>query len=118
MKLSGFSIIRWQSRMTPGNAFLSEATTSGPIVMFGTKCPSMTSTWSRVPPPSSAALASGASREKFADKIEGAISIAISGAALLTLPEERDYTRKFTGAYRKVKAGHLLACHHGIVQRF
>src|SRR6266850_6972429 len=103
--------------MMPGNAFLSEATTSGPIVIFGTKCPSMTSTWSRVPPPSSAALASAASREKFADRIEGASSMAISGVALLPLPEKRDYTRKFTGACRKVQAGHMLAGHHGIVQR-
>ena len=55
MNSSGFSIIRWQSS---GNlvALRSDFTTGGPIVRFGTKCPSMMSTWMTLPP----ALARGA----------------------------------------------------------
>src|SRR5882724_4280527 len=43
--------------------------------MFGTKCPSMMSTCSSVPPPSSACLACAAKLAKLADRIEGASSI-------------------------------------------
>src|SRR5438552_19028092 len=41
--------IRWQSNVVRGRAFLSEATTNGPKVIFCTKWPSITSTWSTVP---------------------------------------------------------------------
>src|SRR5215470_7477195 len=75
MNSSGLSIIRWQSKMVSGKALRSEATTGGPMVRFGTKCPSMMSTCSSVPPPSSACLACAAKFAKFADKIEGASSI-------------------------------------------
>src|SRR5258707_530172 len=43
--------------------------------MFGTKCPSMMSTCSNVPPPSSACFACAARLAKLADRIEGASSI-------------------------------------------
>src|SRR5436309_4949948 len=95
MNSSGFSIIRWQSRVALGRAFLSEATTSGPIVIFGTKCPSITSQWSTVPPPSSAAFASSPSRAKFAESIDGASSMVMGPGPLLPTSEKRDYTRKF-----------------------
>src|SRR6185503_16523011 len=49
-----------------------ERTTGGPRVMLGTKCPSMTSTWTRPAPPRPAAAISSPSRAKSADRIEGA----------------------------------------------
>src|SRR5258708_5846028 len=92
MNSSACSIIRWQSRMALGRAFLSDATTGGPIVIFGTKWPSITSTWRTVPPPSSAAFASSPSRAKFAESIEGASSIVMgSGPLLPFLRENRLY---------------------------
>src|SRR5258708_24844696 len=92
MNSSGCSIIRWQSRMVLGRAFLSEATTNGPIVIFGTKWPSITSQWSTVPPPSSAAFASSPSRAKFAERIEGASSMVMGSELLLPfLGEKRLY---------------------------
>ena len=42
--------------------------------MFGTKCPSMTSTWITVPPPRSAAATSSANRAKSAESIDGSNS--------------------------------------------
>src|SRR5215212_7842371 len=48
-------------------------TTSGPIVMFGTKCPSITSTWIQSPPAWSTARTSSPSRAKSAERIEGAM---------------------------------------------
>src|SRR5204862_32492 len=62
---------------------------------FGTKCPSITSQWSTVPPPSSAAFASSASRAKFAESIDGASSMVMGPGPLLPTSEKRDYTRKF-----------------------
>src|SRR5229473_7736622 len=75
MKSSGFSIIKWQSKGTLEIVLRSEATTGGPIVRFGTKCPSITSRWSTVPPPSMAASASAPSCAKLAERMEGASSI-------------------------------------------
>src|SRR5260370_888193 len=78
--------------MALGRAFRSEAATSGPIVIFGTKWPSITSTCNTVPPPSSAAFASSASRAKFAESIEGASSMVMdSGRLLPFLREKRLY---------------------------
>ena len=45
----GSSIMRWTSSGTFAT-FFSERTTGTPIVMLGTKCPSMTSTWNQVGP--------------------------------------------------------------------
>src|SRR5258708_1452199 len=61
--------------------------TGGPIVRFGTKCPSITSRCRTVPPPSRAASASAPSCAKLAERIEGASSINVA------LPLF-DYTRK------------------------
>lgn len=55
------------------------------MVILGTKWPSITSTWSRVAPPRTAALASSARRAKSADKMDGAISIKASPRVLLSL---------------------------------
>src|ERR1019366_291492 len=97
MYSSGFSIIRWQSSGT-STASRSEATTGGPIVILGTKWPSMTSTWRRVAPPRTASLASSARRAKSADNMDGAISIKtklLSGAfhQILAREEGRPYAR-------------------------
>src|SRR5438477_9707119 len=83
MYWSGFSIIRWQSSGT-SVTLRNDLTTGGPMVMLGTKWPSITSTCSSVPPPASAARASSARRAKSADKIDGASSIMqrFSGAIL------------------------------------
>src|SRR5229473_8628497 len=73
---SGFSIIRWQSS---GNfvTLRSDFTTGGPIVRFGTKCPSIISTWTTLPPPSPAARTCSPRRAKSAERIEGASSINV-----------------------------------------
>src|SRR5579864_3346237 len=75
IKSSGFSIIKWQSKGALAMVFRSEATTGGPIVRFGTKCPSITSRCSTVPPPSIAADASAPSCAKLAERMDGASSI-------------------------------------------
>jgi len=56
-----------------GRAFLSEATTNGPNVIFGTKVAvHPRPQWSTVPPPLSASFASSPSASaKFAERIEG-----------------------------------------------
>src|SRR5260370_348815 len=74
--------------MALGRAFRSEAATSGPIVIFGTKWPSITSTCNTVPPPSSAAFASSASRAKFAESIEGASSMVMGRSRPLPMTIE------------------------------
>ena len=57
------------------------STTTGPIVIFGTKRPSITSTWIQSAPAASTARTSSASRPKSADKIDGATMIGLCGAA-------------------------------------
>ena len=54
------------------------STVIGPIVMLGTKCPSITSTWIQSAPAASIARTSSPSREKSAERMEG----EISGAAM------------------------------------
>ena len=62
-------------------------TTSGPIVMFGTKWPSMTSTWIQSAPAATTSRTSSPSRAKSADRIEGAMTIGLrSGSGLSDLP--------------------------------
>ncbi len=56
----------------------SDATTGGPIVTFGTKCPSMTSTWSQSAEGATSPTCS-ASMPKSADNTDGAIR-SVSGA--------------------------------------
>jgi len=60
-------------------------TIRGPIVIFGTKCPSITSTCIQSAPAASAAWTSSPSFEKSADNIEGAI-IFISKKSPIGLP--------------------------------
>jgi hypothetical protein len=47
------------------------------MVRFGTKCPSMISTWMTLAPPSAAARTCSPSRAKSAERIEGASSINV-----------------------------------------
>src|SRR6266481_331268 len=49
-----------------------DLTTSGPMLMFGTKTPSMTSTWMRSAPARSASVTCSPRRAKSAARIEGA----------------------------------------------
>src|SRR6202162_438566 len=97
---SGFSIIKWQSKIAAGIAARSDLTTGGPMVIFGTKWPSITSTCSNVPPPSSAAFASTASCAKFADNIDGASSIL--GNAALLHQHSQDYTQLYQAIVQRV----------------
>src|SRR5271165_4764149 len=69
------SIIRWQSKGLSVSG-LSAATTGGPKVMLGTKCPSMTSRWIQSAPAAAIARTSSPSLEKSDDKIEGAMITA------------------------------------------
>src|ERR1700730_9588223 len=105
IKSSGRSIIRWQSKIASGIDARSDLTTGGPMVMFGTKWPSITSTCSSVPPASSADLASTASCAKFADNIDGANSIL--GNAALLQQYSRDYTQLYQAIVQRVL---LLFC--------
>ena len=69
---SGSTIIRWTSRGAVA-AFRIAATTAGPMVMLGTKRPSITSTWSRSAPAFSTARTSSARRPKSAERSDGAM---------------------------------------------
>ena len=72
---AGRSIMRWTSR-TPPAACTSSAiddAISGPIVIGGTKWPSMTSTWITRAPTSITSATCAPSFEKSADRIDGAI---------------------------------------------
>ncbi|MND02511.1 hypothetical protein D3C83_219110 [compost metagenome] len=48
------------------------------MVMFGTKCPSITSTWIRSAPPASAAAMAAPSAAKSAERIDGAMRIGFA----------------------------------------
>src|SRR4051794_8468998 len=71
---SGYSIMRWTSTSAPArgpcSAIASPA--SGPIVIGGTKCPSMTSTWMTPAPASSTSATCSPRRAKAAAGVEGA----------------------------------------------
>jgi hypothetical protein len=47
---------------------------AGPKLMFGTKCPSITSRWKKSAPKPCTSSISAPSFAKFADKIDGAIN--------------------------------------------
>ena len=70
MYLSGSTIIRCTSSGRVA-AFLIASTTTGPMVMLGTKRPSITSTWIQSAPAASTARTSSARRPKSEDRIEG-----------------------------------------------
>jgi hypothetical protein len=100
MNLSGSSIIKWQSSGT-STALRKEATTGGPMVIFGTKWPSMTSTCNRLPPPSIACLACAAKREKSAESTEGAIcgkNTRLTKELLSILPFKTGDSRRLYGS--------------------
>ena len=65
----------------------SAATTSGPIVIGGTKCPSMTSTWITRAPASSTSCTCSPSRSKSAARIDGATRGARQRAPASYLPQ-------------------------------
>ena len=61
----GSEIIKWLCTGTVACSRIA-STTSGPMVMFFTKCPSITSTWTESTPPSTARRTSSPSRAKSA----------------------------------------------------
>ena len=71
---SGLSIIRWTSMAPPASWTWSaiEPATSGPIVIGGTKWPSITSTWITLAPAAITSATCEPSIEKSAERIEGA----------------------------------------------
>src|SRR5262249_3244078 len=73
--LSGSVIIKWTSSGTRA-ALRTASTTNGPIVRFGTKWPSIISTWSQSAPASSTARICSPRQVKSDDSIEGAIFIS------------------------------------------
>src|SRR5579871_3481312 len=71
--LSGSVIIRCTSSLVLVT-LRSASTTSGPMVMFGTKWPSMTSTCRVLQPAASSGEIESPSRAKSAERIDGRIS--------------------------------------------
>mmetsp|Transcript_9758 Transcript_9758/g.26345 ORF Transcript_9758/g.26345 Transcript_9758/m.26345 type:complete len:222 (-) Transcript_9758:104-769(-) len=72
-RCSGSTIMRWQSSTASGSFLRRASTTRGPMVMLGTKRPSMTSTCTQSAPAFSTSSTSCPSLEKSADKIDGEI---------------------------------------------
>ena len=75
MKGSQGAIIRCTSKVF-FECGLSACTTSGPMVMFGTKWPSITSTWIQSQPAASMARTSSPSRAKSAERMDGAMMMS------------------------------------------
>ena len=73
---SGSSIIRWASRGRSVRESMA-STMKGPMEMFGTNRPSMTSIWIRSAPARSTARTSSARRVKSADRMDGEIWITV-----------------------------------------
>src|SRR5580658_8573710 len=71
-KKSGSSIIRWWSSLSRVMRRM-HSVTGGPSVRFGTKCPSMISTWSVSMPAASTVLICSPRRAKSAARIDGRI---------------------------------------------
>src|SRR3954470_6931101 len=92
---SGRSIIRWTSMKPPASCTWSRmpATISGPIVIGGTKCPSITSTWMTRAPASITVAIWSPSRLKSADRIDGATRRP-SGYSVAM--DAREYRRRTT----------------------
>ena len=63
-------------------ALRTASTTTGPMVMLGTKRPSITSTWIQSAPAASTARTSSASRPKSAERMEGAMRMGMRMAVL------------------------------------
>src|SRR5262245_15649771 len=83
---SGRSTMRWQSRSPPRSWTSSRnaSTISDPIVIGGTKCPSMTSTWITRAPASITVTTCCSSRAKLLARSDGAISPFGIGRGSLT----------------------------------
>ncbi len=81
---SGASIIRWTSSAPPAECTRSaiDAATSGPIVIGGTKCPSITSTWITRAPAAITSSTCAPSWAKSAERIEGATRRSSSSSAM------------------------------------
>src|SRR5712692_7996595 len=75
-KCCGWVTIRCASKGTLVRGRI-EDTTAGPIVRFGTKCPSITSMWIMSAPASTASFTCSPRRSNRADRMEGAILIRI-----------------------------------------
>ncbi len=95
---AGSVIIRWVSKKR-SLWFRSDATTGGPMVRFGTKWPSITSTWSQSVPGVTRATAS-ARLPKSAERIEGATRRSGGWEAEATIGSEP------TGGSRACDPGH------------
>ena len=80
-KASGSWIIRWVSSgsLVAGR---SHFTSTGPNVMLGTNRPSITSTWIRSAPAASTSLTCSASRDRSAERMDGAILMRLSSFGL------------------------------------
>mmetsp|Transcript_20675 Transcript_20675/g.45362 ORF Transcript_20675/g.45362 Transcript_20675/m.45362 type:complete len:219 (+) Transcript_20675:214-870(+) len=72
-RCSASTIIRWQSKRAFGSLFRSDSTTSGPMVMLGTKRPSITSTCTQSAPAPMTSSTSFPKLAKSAERIDGAI---------------------------------------------
>mmetsp|Transcript_100081 Transcript_100081/g.266009 ORF Transcript_100081/g.266009 Transcript_100081/m.266009 type:complete len:220 (+) Transcript_100081:396-1055(+) len=81
-RCSGSTIMRWQSRKASGSFLRNASTTNGPMVMLGTKRPSMTSTWTQSAPAFRTSSTSWPSLEKSAERIEGEICTLFSFISL------------------------------------
>mmetsp|Transcript_1562 Transcript_1562/g.5144 ORF Transcript_1562/g.5144 Transcript_1562/m.5144 type:complete len:214 (-) Transcript_1562:28-669(-) len=99
MRCSGSTIIRWQSRGLSVTG-RSASTTSGPIVMFGTKRPSITSTCTQSQPALSMASTCSPSLAKLAERIDGATMIS-----LLEQRSTREVAKTRTEALPRAPAG-------------
>src|SRR5690606_33090789 len=96
---SAGAIIRWQSNtlsVRPRIALM----TGGPKVMFGTKCPSITSRWIQSAPARATASTSAPSREKSEDRMDGAISVLEVISISHLAPERISGVRQFVDAGR------------------
>mmetsp|Transcript_52007 Transcript_52007/g.161393 ORF Transcript_52007/g.161393 Transcript_52007/m.161393 type:complete len:254 (-) Transcript_52007:67-828(-) len=96
-RCSGSTIMRWQSSSASGSFLRNASTTSGPMVMLGTKRPSMASTWTQSAPAFNTSSTSWPSLEKSAERMEGEICTVFSFISLSFatrgLPSRRATTR-------------------------
>ena len=112
------SIIRWQSNTLSVRLRIA-LMTGGPKVMFGTKCPSITSRWIQSAPARTTASTSSPSREKSLDSIDGAISVVLMAGpscgyarAALHEPQGLRQAPPLSSAGRPRHRGAFAAPHH------
>mmetsp|Transcript_5214 Transcript_5214/g.13762 ORF Transcript_5214/g.13762 Transcript_5214/m.13762 type:complete len:290 (+) Transcript_5214:342-1211(+) len=102
MRLSGSTIMRWQSITASGYFLRSASTTSGPMVMLGTKRPSIASMWTQSAPALRASPTSSPKREKSAERMEGEIFTDFS-------PERSAATRGFSALHATARCDRAAA---------